>query len=80
MTPHDLLANFEILAEAPNGISRLRELVLELAMRGKLVEQNPADEPAIELAKRIQQRLPIIRKRRNGTLGHSDSELASIQA
>jgi type I restriction enzyme S subunit len=52
MTPHDLLANFENLAEAPNGIQRLRELVLELAVRGKLVEQNLEDEPATELIKR----------------------------
>lgn len=54
MTPHDLLANFETLAEAPNGIQRLRELVLELAVRGKLVEQDPKDEPAAEILKRIQ--------------------------
>lgn len=54
MTPHDLLANFEVLAEASNGIQRLRELVLELAVRGKLVEQDPEDEPARELLKRIQ--------------------------
>lgn len=53
MTPHDLLASFEVLAEAPNGIQRLRELVLELAVRGKLVEQDPGDEPARELLKRI---------------------------
>lgn len=51
MTPHDLLANFEVLAEAPNGIQRLRELVLELAVRGKLVEQDPGDESADELLK-----------------------------
>ena len=51
MTPQDLLANFEVLAEAPNGIQRLRELVLELAVRGKLVEQDAADEPASELLK-----------------------------
>lgn len=53
MTPHDLLANFETLAEAPNGIQRLRELVLELAVRGKLVEQDPTDEPANVLLKRL---------------------------
>ena len=53
MTPHDLLANFEILAEAPNGLQRLRELVLELAVRGKLVEQDPADEPANDLIRQI---------------------------
>jgi type I restriction enzyme S subunit len=46
MTPHDLLAAFEILAEAPDGIARLRELVLQLAVRGKLVPQDPEDEPA----------------------------------
>jgi len=53
VTPHDLLANFETLAEAPNGIQRLRELVLELAVRGKLVEQDPRDEPASDLFIRI---------------------------
>lgn len=52
MTPHDLLTNFETLAEAPNGIQRLRELVLDLAMRGKLVEQDPAEEAASRLLKR----------------------------
>jgi len=35
------------------GIKKLRELILELAMRGKLVYQNPNDEPASELLKRI---------------------------
>ncbi len=36
------------------GIKKLRELILELAVRGKLVPQDPNDEPAIELLKRIQ--------------------------
>lgn len=36
------------------GIKKLRELILELAVRGKLVQQNPDDEPASELLKRIQ--------------------------
>ena len=53
MIPHDLLANFEIMAEAPNGIPRLRELMLELAVRGKLVEQNPDDGDAAALVSRI---------------------------
>ena len=35
------------------GIARLRELILELAIRGKLVPQDPADEPASELLKKI---------------------------
>lgn len=35
------------------GIKKLRELILELAVRGKLVSQDPNDEPASELLKRI---------------------------
>jgi type I restriction enzyme S subunit len=36
------------------GIKKLRELILELAVRGKLVAQDTNDEPASELLKRIQ--------------------------
>ncbi|MEL0578313.1 restriction endonuclease subunit S [Pectobacterium punjabense] len=35
------------------GIKKLRELILELAVRGKLVPQDPNDEPASEQLKRI---------------------------
>ena len=35
------------------GIKKLRELILELAVRGKLVPQNPNDEPTSELLKKI---------------------------
>tara|TARA_R110002012_G_scaffold321950_1_gene552701 strand:+ start:6759 stop:8753 length:1995 start_codon:yes stop_codon:yes gene_type:complete len=36
------------------GINKLRELILELAIRGKLVPQDPNDEPASELLKKIE--------------------------
>lgn len=42
-----------LLANAPEGIKKLRGLILELAVRGKLVPQDPNDEPASELLKRI---------------------------
>jgi type I restriction enzyme S subunit len=48
-----LTQNLPLLAGAPNGIKKLRELILELAVRGKLVPQDPNDEPASELLKRI---------------------------
>lgn len=48
-----LTDNLPLLAGAPNGIKKLRELILELAVRGKLVPQDPNDEPANELLKRI---------------------------
>ena len=48
-----LTDNLPLLAGAPNGIQKLRDLILELAVRGKLVPQDPSDEPASELLKRI---------------------------
>ncbi|MBF8007567.1 restriction endonuclease subunit S [Pseudomonas brenneri] len=48
-----LTYNLPLLAGAPNGIKKLRELILELAVRGKLVAQDPSDEPASELLKCI---------------------------
>ena len=52
---HDLLEkHFETAFAAPDGIAKLRELILTLAMRGKLVEQDPNDPPASELLKEIE--------------------------
>lgn len=48
-----LTDNLPLLTDAPNGIKKLRNLILGLAMRGKLVPQDPNDEPASELLKRI---------------------------
>ncbi len=48
-----LLTHFDRLIQTPEAVSRLRRFILDLAVRGKLVPQNPADEPASELLKRI---------------------------
>ncbi|MDM8347396.1 restriction endonuclease subunit S [Pseudomonas sp. sp1636] len=48
-----LTDNLPLLAGSPNGIKKLRELILELAVRGKLVPQDSSEEPASELLKRI---------------------------
>ncbi|CAO4147787.1 Restriction endonuclease subunit S [Methylorubrum thiocyanatum] len=53
MNAERFLAYYQQVADAPDAIARLRRFVLELAIRGKLVSQNPADEPASELLKRI---------------------------
>jgi len=53
MSAERLLAQYEKIADAPDAIAQLRRFVLDLAVRGKLVPQDPYDEPASELLKRI---------------------------
>ena len=48
-----LVRHFDLIAQAPGGVARLRELILTLAVQGKLVPQDPSDEPASELLKKI---------------------------
>lgn len=48
-----LVRHFDLIAQAPGGVARLRELILTLAVQGKLVPQDPSDEPASELLKTI---------------------------
>ena len=43
MTGSELLSHFDTIATAPGGVARLRELVLQLAVQGKLVPQDARD-------------------------------------
>ena len=45
------------------GIARLRALIIDLAIRGKLLPQNASDEPASELLKHIAKCRALIAKR-----------------
>jgi len=53
MNQEQLLKHFDRIAEAPDAVPRLRRFILDLAVRGKLVEQDVNDEPTSELLKRI---------------------------
>lgn len=53
MTPETFFQNFAHIAEAPNGVKKLRELILQMAVRGTLVPQDSSDEPAAKLLERI---------------------------
>ena len=55
MNADRLLALYDRVAEAPKATTRLRRFVLDLAVRGKLVEQDPAEESARELSSRASQ-------------------------
>ena len=48
-----LFADFDRLIQSPESVHRLRRFILDLAVRGKLVPQDPNDEPASGLLKRI---------------------------
>ena len=45
--------HFEVLADTPNSVQKLREVILQLAVQGKLVPQDPNDEPASFLIEKI---------------------------
>ena len=53
MNTQQLLTHFDRIADAPDAVPRLRRFILDLAVRGKLAPQDPNDEPASELLKRI---------------------------
>jgi type I restriction enzyme S subunit len=53
MNAERLLEHYGRIADAPDAIARLRRFILDLAVRGKLVPQDPSDEPASGLVKRI---------------------------
>jgi type I restriction enzyme S subunit len=44
MNAEQLLQHFERISEAPDAIPRLRRFILDLAVRGKLVEQEPPEK------------------------------------
>jgi type I restriction enzyme S subunit len=46
--------HFDTAFSAPNGVQNLRELILTLAMQGKLVPQETRDSPASQLLKEIE--------------------------
>jgi len=75
MSPEEFLAEFGTLAEAPGGVRKLREMILELAVRGKLASQIPEDEPAHALVERILTERDSLATRRQQSLNTAPFEV-----
>lgn len=52
MNKQGFLDSFGYIADAPGGIDKLRRLILDLAMRGRLTSRADTDEPAKSLLRR----------------------------
>jgi type I restriction enzyme, S subunit len=59
VTPEALLEQFDTMTEAPGGVERVRKVILQLAVRGRLVPQDPKDEPAASLLAADQCRVEV---------------------
>ena len=53
MNKETFFKKFEILSDIPNGVEKLRELILQLAVQGRLLSQNSNDETALILLNKI---------------------------
>ncbi len=56
-----LLAHFDRIIHIPGAVPRLRQVVRELAVRGKLVDQLPDEESALKLMRGLASRRSIPR-------------------
>jgi type I restriction enzyme S subunit len=72
--PPLLLTHFARISNAPDAIPRLRQFILDLAVRGKLVPQDAREQPASELLGCI--RLERDRQAKEGTITMEESLLS----
>jgi len=72
----DLLSqHFDTIATSPDGIARMRKLILQLAVQGKLGTQDAGDEPLDEIIKKIQKQNQKLNGKKGNFSKIEDSEL-----
>jgi len=78
MTRSQFFQHFDLLADQPDAVAKMRELVLDLAVRGRLGTRELNDDPVQELCDEIvAERKSLIRR---GVLpGSSNAELTELE-
>jgi len=79
MNPELLIAHFNRISDAPDAIPRLRRFILDLAVRGKLVEQGPSDEPASVLLERVEKERKRLYKEHIGKDDQISTEIREVE-
>lgn len=74
LSPSQLLQHFESLADTPDAVSKLRSLILDLAIRGVLAPQNPLDPPASNLVERARSQTKEQRKPQRASNGNGSAQ------
>jgi len=74
------LAHLPRLTARPEHIKQLRQTILNLAVRGRLVPQDPNDEPAAELLKRIQSEKARLTPRRKDVKQNEQPDQETLRA
>ena len=59
-TDQILFEHYDGVVDSPEAVSKLRKFILDLTVRGRLVEQDPKEEPAAELLDRIRKEKQLL--------------------
>ena len=66
---------FDRITESPEAVPKLRQFIFDLAVRAKLVPQDPTDEPASDLFRRIQKHKAAVIQSKGG---HQEEPLSAV--
>lgn len=78
MDGRQFLNEFEHMANAPHGVGQLRELVLRLAIQGRLAAQNPSEESVADFLFRMPVPEKTVQRRSRAARTEQDRKLLTI--
>lgn len=76
MDAQQFLAEFGYIANAPGGVDRLRDMILELAIQGRLISSNEKRESTLDLLSEIRQWRSTLNSSKRGRRGINDHPIS----